>query len=127
MTRIDAHIRATMEAWAVPGIAVGIARDGEVIHLAAFGRAGSNERPMATDTPIVVGSVGKSITALAVRQLVESGKLDLGAPVDQYLPWFALRASPSVTRQITIGRPARAHERDLHRRRSGPALVRARA
>ena len=102
MTRIDAHIRATMEAWAVPGIAVGIARDGEVIHLAAFGRAGANDRPMASDTPIIVGSVGKSITALAVRQLVESGELDLGAPVDRYLPWFELRASPSVTRQITI-------------------------
>ena len=102
VTRIDAHIRATMEAWAAPGIAVGIARDGEVIHLVAFGRAGANDRPMASDTPIVVGSVGKSITALAVRQLVESGKLDLGAPVDQYLPWFELRASPSVTRQITI-------------------------
>ena len=102
VTRIDAHIRATMEAWAVPGIAVGIARDGEVIHLAAFGRAGANDRPMASDTPIIVGSVGKSITALAVRQLVESGELDLGAPVDRYLPWFELRASPSVTRQITI-------------------------
>ena len=102
VTRIDAHIRSTMEAWAVPGVAVGIARDGEVIHLAAFGRAGTNDRPMASNTPIIVGSVGKSITALAVRQLVESGELDLGAPVDQYLPWFGLRDSPSVTRQITI-------------------------
>jgi hypothetical protein len=52
-TATDTYVRATMEAWGVPGIAAGIARDGEVIHLAAFGRAGADGRPMAIDTPIV--------------------------------------------------------------------------
>ena len=99
---IDSHVREVMDSWGVPGLAYGIARDGETIHLAAFGNASPDGVTMTPNTPVVVGSVGKSITALAIRQLVEAGRLDLDAPVVRYLPWFALDATEAALRAVTI-------------------------
>ena len=39
---------------------------------------------------MLIGSVSKSFTALAIMQLYEAGKLDLAAPVNQYIPWFSV-------------------------------------
>lgn len=99
---IDAHVQAAMQESAVPGIAYGIARDGEVLHLAAFGKAGPGERPMTPQTPVVIGSVGKSLTALAIRQLVEAGRIEMDEPVTRYLPWFRLAGPPGAGDAITI-------------------------
>jgi CubicO group peptidase (beta-lactamase class C family) len=101
---VDAYVQSTIDAWAVPGAAIGIVRDGQVIHLAAFGTATVDGRAMTTETPIVIGSVGKSITALAVRQLIEAGRLDVDSPVTRYLPWFRLAGPAATTNLITIGR-----------------------
>ncbi len=99
---VDATVREAGEASAVPGLAYSLVRDGAVVHQAAFGIAAPDGRPMTTATPIVVGSVGKSITALAVRQLVDAGRLDLDAPVTRYLPWFRLAAEARATDDVTI-------------------------
>jgi CubicO group peptidase (beta-lactamase class C family) len=99
---IDDHVRAMIDRWAVPGAAIGIVRDGAVVHVAAFGEAAAG-RAMTTDTPVVIGSVGKSITALAVRQLIEAGRLDIDAPVTRYLPWFTLAGPAATADRITIG------------------------
>ncbi len=101
---IDAYVRSTVDAWAVPGASIAVVRDGEVVHLAALGTATADGRPMTTATPIVIGSVGKSITALAVRQLVAAGRLDADAPVTRYVPWFALDGPATTTQLVTIGR-----------------------
>ena len=101
---VDSYVKSTIDAWAVPGAAIGIVQDGKVIHLASFGTATVDGRAMTTETPIVIGSVGKSITALAVRQLIERGRLDLDSPVTRYVPWFRLAAPAATTDLITIGR-----------------------
>jgi CubicO group peptidase (beta-lactamase class C family) len=98
---IDAYVRAEMAASALPGLSYAIVREGEVAHLAAFGTAVSSGRRMTVDTPMVIGSVGKSMTALAIRQLVEAGQIDDAAPVKRYLPWFTL-ATPDAAAAITI-------------------------
>ena len=99
---LDERIRGMMEASGIPGLAVGVVEDGEVVHLRAFGMARPAE-PMTAQTPVVIGSVGKSITGLAIRQLVEAGRLELDSPVTRYLPWFALDAPAQTTERITIG------------------------
>jgi len=43
---------------------------------------------MTPQTPLVLGSVTKSFTGLAAVQLVETGKVELDAPVQKYIPWF---------------------------------------
>jgi CubicO group peptidase (beta-lactamase class C family) len=100
-SRIDAYVRSTMDASGIPGVAYGLVRDGKVVHLAAFGVADSSGRSMTARTPLVIGSTGKTITALAIRQLIEAGKLDSAAPVRRYLPWFAM-ATSSAADSITI-------------------------
>lgn len=99
--QIDQYVRDEMTASALPGLSYAIVRDGEIAHLAAFGTADSSGRAMTTDTPVVIGSVGKTMTALAIRQLIEAGKVDENAPLQRYLPWFTL-AQPEAAARITI-------------------------
>jgi CubicO group peptidase (beta-lactamase class C family) len=98
---IDAYVQAQIDAASVPGLAIGIVKDGEVVHTAGFGRADSSGTLVTPQTPFIIGSVSKGFTALAVMQLVEQGKIDLDAPVQTYLHWFRL-ADPEAARQITI-------------------------
>jgi CubicO group peptidase (beta-lactamase class C family) len=100
-TPIEAYVREQVAASALPGVAVAVVDGGRVTDLVVAG-AGPDGTPMTGDTRLVIGSVGKSITALAVRQLEVAGAIDLTAPVGRYLPWFALDAAPSFVDGITI-------------------------
>ncbi len=86
----------------MPGLAYAVVQDGAILHVAAFGTAGRDGRAMTARTPVVIGSVGKSITALAIRQLVEAGRIDADAPVTRYLPWFALAGPDGAVERVTI-------------------------
>ncbi|HEY4189926.1 MAG TPA: serine hydrolase domain-containing protein, partial [Candidatus Limnocylindrales bacterium] len=72
-----------------------------VVHAAGFGTADASGRPVDADTPFLLGSVSKGITALAVSQLAERGSIDLDAPVRRYLPAFAL-ADAGASSTITV-------------------------
>lgn len=98
---IDARVQAELNESAVPGAAVVVVQDGSVVYSGAFGSAGGG-RPMAVSTPVLIGSVGKSITALAVRQLAEAGRLDLDQPARRYIPWLALDAPPAAVDAISV-------------------------
>jgi CubicO group peptidase (beta-lactamase class C family) len=65
---------------------------GEQQQVAGFGAASG-------DTPFVIGSVSKSVTALAILQLVEQGLVELDAPVTDYIDWFTTADS---TAPITV-------------------------
>ena len=67
--------------------------------------------PVRVDTTFQIGSIGKSMTALALLQLVQAGRLDLNAPISTHLPWLALpsRYGPIALRHLlshTAGLPA---------------------
>ena len=98
---VDAYVLAQMKAARVPGLALGIVRDGQCVHLRGFGRADGSGRPFTAQTPLFIGPVSKSFTALAVMQLAEAGKVDLDAPVQRYIPWFGV-ADPGASAQITV-------------------------
>ena len=98
---ITAFIADQVRDTGIPGASLAIVRDGQVSTTAAFGTADSTGRPMTADTPFVIGSVSKPITATAVLQLVDAGKIELDAPVQRYLPDFAL-ATPSAAAAITV-------------------------
>ena len=85
---------------AVPGVAVAMFEDGRVSYLAGFGEA-ADGRPVTPDTPFVLGSVSKSITAVAVLQLFERDLIDLDAPVRTYLPGFVV-ADEAASATITV-------------------------
>jgi len=98
---IDAYVTEQMNNLRIPGMALGIVQDGQIVHLQGFGVADSSGRAVTPQTPFYIGSVTKSFTALAVMQLVEAGKIDLEAPVQKYLPWFEL-ADKEVSANITV-------------------------
>jgi CubicO group peptidase (beta-lactamase class C family) len=98
---ITAFIADQVRDSGIPGASLAVVRDGRVSTTAAFGTADSTGRPMTADTPFVIGSVSKPITATAVLQLVDAGAVELDAPVQHYLPEFGL-ASPSAAAAITV-------------------------
>lgn len=66
-----------------------VAKKGEVIYADAFGEANRDHKvPNTLDTRYNIGSIGKTITGVAIMQLVEQGKVDLNAPVSSYLEGF---------------------------------------
>ncbi len=83
-------IRAEMARWAVPGMTVGVLRDGEV-SVYGFGVANvSTGAPVAPGTLFQIGSISKVFVATLVMRLVEAGKVTLDAPLNTYLPDLAL-------------------------------------
>jgi CubicO group peptidase (beta-lactamase class C family) len=86
--KIDAVLAA-----AVPsgfGGAVLVEKDGEILLKAGYGFADRQAKtPFTVDTIAQIGSITKSMTAIAILQLAEEGKLDLKAPAKTYLPGAA--------------------------------------
>ena len=100
-TAVDAYIRRQMKDARIPGLALGIVRDGHLVHLRGFGRADEGGRAVTPRTPFFIGSISKSFTALAVMQLAEAGRVDLDAPVQRCIPWFRV-ADPDASAQVTV-------------------------
>ncbi|MBT2554556.1 serine hydrolase [Arthrobacter sp. ISL-5] len=97
---VDAFLQEQLDAMGLPGAAVVVVKDGVQVHSAAFGRADDSGRPMTAQTPVLLASTTKPLTAMAVMQQVEAGRLRLDEPVRTYLPWFTLQDSRSA--EITV-------------------------
>jgi CubicO group peptidase (beta-lactamase class C family) len=98
---IDAFIRQEMRRLKIPGLALAIVEGDRIVYRRGYGRARPGGEAPTPQTPFVLGSTGKSFTALAVMQLVEAGKIELDAPVQRYLPWFRV-ADPQASAQMTV-------------------------
>lgn len=85
------QVREGMARHQVPGVAVGILFNGQE-YAAGFGVT-SIENPLdvTPDTLFQIGSTTKTVTATVAMRLVEQGKLDLDAPVRQYVPEFKVQ------------------------------------
>jgi D-alanyl-D-alanine carboxypeptidase len=78
--------------------AVLIAKDGKAIFEGAYGNANRERKTKNTlDTRFRFGSMGKMFTAVAALQLVQSGKLELAAPLGKYLPDYPNKEVAAVT------------------------------
>ena len=91
--QVDSWLAHQIADAGIPGGAVVIVRDGQVVHTQAFGTADATGRPVTAETPFVIGSLTKSFTAFAVMQLVDAGQVDLDQPVVRYLPEFRVAAA----------------------------------
>jgi CubicO group peptidase (beta-lactamase class C family) len=85
------QVEDLMAKWQIPGLAIGVVRDGEIIYLEGFGcRDLENKLPVTTKTVFGIGSISKSFTSMSVAMLVDEGKLKWDTPVIVYLPDFQL-------------------------------------
>ncbi len=98
---IDAYVEEQMRRLNIPGVSLAIVEGDQIVHLRGFGQARPGGEAPTPQTPFFIGSLTKSITALAVMQLVEAGKIELDAPVQRYLPWFRV-ADPEASAQMTV-------------------------
>jgi D-alanyl-D-alanine carboxypeptidase len=91
--RLDSLVEEQRRADNTPGLALAVTDREKLLHVSLHGFADLGAQiPVATDTLFEIGSVSKSFTAFALMQLVEDGKLDLHAPVTNYLPWFEVQS-----------------------------------
>lgn len=75
----------------VPGVAVGVIRDQELIYADGFGiRNLDTGAPMTKNAVMSVASISKAFTAIAIMQLVEAGKVDVDEPYVTYVPYFEM-------------------------------------
>lgn len=90
-----------MKTYQVPGVVVGVTKDGED-RCFAYGVTNVDfPLPVQPETLFMIGSTTKTFTGTVVMRLVEEGKLELSAPVVEYLPRFRV-PDADVTSRVTI-------------------------
>jgi CubicO group peptidase (beta-lactamase class C family) len=104
LARMTSWFEAQSEKSDPFGFVVGIARGGKLAYLQATGFEDHDKKmPMRPDSIFRIGSMSKQITSVATMILVDEGKLDLDAPVAQYLP--ELRDMQVVKKDPVTGDP----------------------
>ena len=95
--RLDELFKGRASELGTTGAAVAIVLEGEVVYVRGFGvRNLEQNAPVDADTVFRVGSVSKTITALAVMRLRDQGKLALDTPAATYLPALRAVAGPTT-------------------------------
>jgi len=111
---IDSLAERTLKAFDVPGIAVGIIKDGKLIHAKGYGvRSLNTQQKTDENTLFGIASNSKAFTCTVLGMLVDEKKIKWDDKVRDYIPEFKLY-SPYVTEEFTI--------RDLLTHRSGLGL-----
>lgn len=99
--RIDAFVSQQMQRHGLPGMALALVDGDQVIFMKGYGKADQTGRPITPQTSFLLASVSKPITASAIMQMIETGKVELDAPVQRYVPEFRV-ADPGASGQITV-------------------------
>lgn len=85
---IESNVPELMRAARMPGFAIAVVSDGEIIYSDAFGaRDPAKNLPATTDTLFGIGSITKSFVAISILQLAEQGKLSIDDPIVKHLPF----------------------------------------
>src|SRR5260370_27690891 len=89
LKRIAQVFQSDVAKGEIPGAVLAIGRNGSVPYLQAFGyQDRAKKTPMKADSIFRIASMSKPITPVAIMMLTEEGKIDIAAPVSQYLPEF---------------------------------------
>lgn len=101
LEKIEKAITTQMSRLGIPGLSVAVVVDHKLRWSNGYGLADvENFVPAKAVTAYRLGSISKPITAAAVMQLVERGKLDLDAPIQKYCPAFPAKQWPVTGRQL---------------------------
>lgn len=113
-TQIDSLTELVLKTFNVPGIAVGVVKDGKLIHAKGYGVANIKTGARVDEhTLFGVASNSKAMTAAVLGQLVDAGKINWDDKVKKYIPEFTMYDA-YVTEAFTV--------RDLLTHRSGLGL-----
>jgi CubicO group peptidase (beta-lactamase class C family) len=85
--KVDGLVQSELQKQHIPGVALGVYRDGQMTKAKGYGLANAEWNAAVTpDTIFQSGSVGKQFTATAVMMLVEEGKVGLDDSIKRYFP-----------------------------------------
>ncbi len=87
---LKSKIEEKIAAWEVPGLGLGVAKDGKVLLSTGYGIRNEQGDKWDGETLFLIGSCSKAFTATCALILCERGQLDLDKPITQYLPEFRL-------------------------------------
>jgi CubicO group peptidase (beta-lactamase class C family) len=94
----DRAVEAQRVAQKIPGLAVAVCRNGEVIKASGYGLANVElDAKVTPETIFQTGSVGKQFTSIAVMMLVEEGKIGLDDRISKFIP-----ESPAKWNQVSV-------------------------
>ncbi len=114
MQQFDAQMERVRKQFDVPGIAVAIVKDGQIVLERGYGvRELGKPAPVQANTLFAIASNTKAFTAASLSILADEGKLSLDDRVIEHLPWFRM-SDPYVTNEMRV--------RDLLAHRSGLSL-----
>ncbi|WP_200348027.1 serine hydrolase domain-containing protein [Halochromatium glycolicum] len=103
--RMDAALSRLMERFEVPGAALALIEQGRVRYLRGFGMAQPGvDVPVTPSTLFQAASDSKPVTAFAVLQLAERGRVDLDDPIEIGLEGWRLPPSRWSPDQVTVRR-----------------------
>jgi CubicO group peptidase (beta-lactamase class C family) len=99
---LDAYVESALPDWQVPGMAIGVVKDGKVVLAKGYGvrQAGRTAR-IDAHTLFQIASLTKAFTGAAAGRLVEERKLDWDDLVIDHLPAFRL-SDEWVTQHVTV-------------------------
>lgn len=99
---INELVLKTLKTFDVPGISVGIIKDGKIVYAKGHGFASlTSQKSMDENTLVGIASNSKGFTATALAILADEGKLNWDDKVTQFIPEFRMY-DPYVTQEITI-------------------------
>jgi CubicO group peptidase (beta-lactamase class C family) len=99
---LDKYISQTQKDWNIPGLSVGIVKDGNIVFEKGYGQMDVNKKQQPDEhTLYAIASNTKAFTAAIMAQLVEEGKVNWKDKVQDHLPYFELY-DPAISRLVTI-------------------------
>jgi CubicO group peptidase (beta-lactamase class C family) len=97
---LDSFLHQLQQTFPIPGLAVAIIHDNQVLYKSVGLRDQAAELPLTDSTPFFMGNISELMTATGVVKLAQSGKIKLDDPVSKYLPYFTL--GDTVRHEIQI-------------------------
>ena len=86
---IDEEFKGYLDEWKVPGAAIAVIKDNEVIYKKCFGYRDKEEKlPVDENTAFSLASNTKAITSMTCAILVDEGKLEWDKLIINYMPHF---------------------------------------
>jgi CubicO group peptidase (beta-lactamase class C family) len=124
--KVDAFVNTEMKEQHIPGLALGVYRDGKILRARGYGMANVEwDVPVQPDTIFQSGSMGKQFTATAVMMLVEEGKVGVDDSIQKYFPdapasWKDIKVRNLLTHTSGLGE----YESEERTKPAGPFYLR---
>lgn len=98
---LDAFINEGLTKFEVPGLALAIVQNGEIVYVQGYGKRDESGAEVTPETQFMIGSTSKTFTVTRLAQLVDAGVITWDTPVVELLPSFRV-ADAEISQTLTV-------------------------